>query len=134
MLRTSVLFVCIASILFSCKENHLQLSENNVEKIELVWVAHHYHNPEVDYYELNPEVFNEFMDVFNGAEQLSPPVDYTCFEIVVYWKDGGKENYITNGEIIRRVRTGEYFAFNMDYNVITHFWGIPEKDFCVKNH
>ena len=133
MKRSIFWFTVLLCTIYSCKrEVDFKIDYEDVDKVELVWVEHHYLNPTQDHYILSDSLTKRFILDFNRVKEIDPPNKTTCFELVLYFRDGRESRYVTNGEMLLNIKTGEYFQFRSRENMITKFWGIPEREFCIK--
>lgn len=133
-LQALIFIVFLLGAITSCREKYnLRVNHDDIDYIELVWVEHHYHNETPDHFKLPEDKMQAFMDDFEHAHEIDSPNKNTCFEIVFYLKNGDYLNYASNGRFLLDIRHGSYFEFGTKQNLITKYWGLHERDHCLKD-
>ena len=105
---------------------------HDVHSIELVEVEHHYVNESIDVLLLDGKKKNELITDLTNAEPLLKHRIFSCHELCIHYNDGRQERFITDGEYMERINDKKKFSLEMDENLITKYWGISERDFCIK--
>jgi hypothetical protein len=117
----------------ACQHPPIKIKEKNVNKIELIEIEHHYANESLDISILYPEFNKELINDLNNAVPISNHRIFSCHELSIHYKNGHEERYITDGKFIERIKDKKKFKLvDLEKNLITKYWGISERDFCIK--
>ena len=134
-----VLSYSLYVIFFLCSCNNTSttffaLKTEDVDGIVLHWKEHHYHNDSSDFIKLDQESLEEFIEEFNQFEvNAELHLENKCYELLINYVDGTTEIFDFDGHrVISRVNGHHYTCIDQE-NLITKFWNITEKDFCVKH-
>ena len=119
-------------LLNGCKHGPITIEAKDVEKIELIEIEHHYANESLDISLLNDDLKKDFLSDLTNASPISNHRIFTCHEVSIHYKDGTEERFITDGKFMERIKDKKKFALEMEKNLITKYWGISERDFCIK--
>ncbi len=131
MKLSTIVFTALTLFFFSCHPP-MNIDGEHVDRIVLVEVAHHYTNESHDTLPLLNENINEMVKDLNEAETVINHRIFSCHELSIHFLDGHEERYITDGKHLERISDKEQFEFIIDDNFITKYWGVSERDFCIK--
>ena len=130
-MKSFYLFAIIISFT-ACNHDPLEIKATDIEKIELIEIEHHYANESLDISVLNSNLQDQFINDLTNATPISSHRIFTCHELCLHYKNGTQERFITDGKIMERIKDKKKFSLDMEKNLITKYWGISERDFCVK--
>jgi hypothetical protein len=124
--------IFLISILSACGHAPINIDSNDVSSIKLIEVQHHYLNETIDILTLKKELESSLLEELQDAEPASNLRIFSCHELCVHYKDGKEERFITDGKYIERINDKTKFRLGVTENLITKYWGISEKEFCIK--
>ena len=124
----SAIILCLTA----CNHGPIKIKAKNIEKIELIEIEHHYANESLDISELDNNLVLPFIKDLTNATPISSRRIFTCHELCIHYKDGTQERFITDGKFMERIKDKTKFSLDMETNLITKYWGISERDFCIK--
>lgn len=131
MKLSTLFYITIALFIFSCHPP-IQLDASKIDRIELVEVEHHYGNESIDTLPLQVNNLPAMVKDLNEAEPVTNHRIFSCHELSIHFMDGHEERFITDGKHLERIKDKEQFEFIIEENFITKYWGISERDFCIK--
>ena len=110
------------------------IKEDEVDKIVLHWEEHHYHNQIADNILLDGSKVAAFVQEFNDVKSVEDDLDleHNCFQLHIYYWDGLVDKYKFDGHFIKNMQNHNYYVLSDEDNLITKYWGLNERDFCVK--
>ena len=111
----------------------IKIMAQDIELIELIEIEHHYVNESLDILLLDDKLQNDFVKDLTNAAPISSRRIFSCHEICIHYKNGEQERFITDGEYMERIKDKTKFSLEMNKNLITKYWGISERDFCLKH-
>ena len=85
-------------LLNGCKHGPITIEAQDVEKIELIEIEHHYANESLDISLLNDDLKKDFLSDLTNASPISNHRIFTCHEVSIHYKDGTEERFITDGK------------------------------------
>ena len=124
--------VFLSFILLGCTHVALKINAKKVSAIDLVEIEHHYLNESSDVRPISHEVIDNFLHDLSNAEPILNHKIFSCHEVIIHYTNGSEERFITDGKYLERIKDSTKFALEMDKNLITKYWGISEREFCVK--
>lgn len=132
-MKAKFFYILIAiSTLTGCHHDPINIHNDDVSSIELIEVEHHYLNESIDVLPLQGQSKDKLLSDLIDAEPILNRRIFSCHELSIHYKDGSQERFITDGKYIERIKDKKKFCLDVSENLITKYWGITEKEFCIK--
>lgn len=125
-----LLINCIACS--SADHKFFNIKSEDVNRVRLHWMKHHYTNEDSDYYSLEEKHIEDFVMDFNDLRPTLTEDFNACYEIVIEYIDNTQEIYKCDGEFLKNPHNDKVYKILLKDNIITKYWGIRKKDFCLK--
>lgn len=131
-----IIFSGVISILgfIGCTQTSKRtIDPKSVDSIVLVQVTHPYLGKRLHSTKLPDSSFKNFLIDFTSKH---PEICdfYSCYVIKIFLKNGKLISYRTDGVVFEKFidadEVGSVFIQDDTINLITKYWGIPEKEFC----
>ena len=132
MIKKLLYFTVFILTLTGCKHDPLKIESRTVNEINLIEVAHHYLNESIDVWKLDDKQTPNLLHDLENAHPVRKKRIFTCHEVSITYKNENKERFITDGRFLERISDKTQYELDIDQNLITKYWGISEKEFCVK--
>lgn len=109
------------------------INPNDVASIELIQVKHPYLGGIVNTIKLDSLLIPNFLKDFSDKKAEICKF-YSCFVIKIHLKNNQRIIYRTNGHDLEKFNDSNalatYYKLNIEENIITKYWGIPEEQMC----
>ncbi len=130
-----LIYVVILMGILSCSSGghkFFDIKLEDVSQVRLHWKQHHYTNEDSDYYPIEEKEIQNFILEFNDLRPTLKNDFNSCYEVVIDYVDHTQEIYKCDGVLLKNPHNNKIYKIVAKENLITKYWGIRKRDFCLK--